>query len=377
MSPSDLPDSPGGTTPHSPRTARKIQHAKRQEQSLTPPLEQMPQSVETPTTSNTTAPASQANFSSAQQSNLAGMNQFGSLSGLTSLLGPEIDTSANQEYADRLLAQYGDNPYKGQAAKVLPMSSHQSAPVAPVQPIQSQQHKPSVSVVRPVMQQTANQVRPVTPVSNQTRIPGPAANQNTPVHSTPYQVRQMPGQARPSLSASTNSMHRPQLQPANQIRPSASVDILMAASSVSKVDQYLSDTVRTYAVEGTPGPNSSRSSLSALTFLDEPDLVLGGSQNLLKSALSKSKESVSSSRQSIHQPQTSKAVETTKSKEQERTTTQVKTEKNESKVPEQKAKASTADKKDGAVVEQSPSKPLGWFSSYVMVIVMCFVMQIF
>lgn len=45
---------------------------------------------------------------------------------------------------------------------------------------------------------------------------------------------------------------------------------------------------------GTPGPNSSRSSLSALTFLDEPDPP-SPHVSLLKSVLRQSKDSMLSS----------------------------------------------------------------------------------
>lgn len=130
VSPSELPDSPGGTTPHSPSAARRKQRGaastapndSQQQQrqpearteSLTPPLphpDDVSGAQSTPGQQYEQAASVPASIDTQTTvSNLLGLSgMFGSLSGLASLQGPEVESSVTQPYAQRLLSRYGQS----------------------------------------------------------------------------------------------------------------------------------------------------------------------------------------------------------------------------------------------------------------------------
>lgn len=406
VSPSDLPDSPGETSPVSKRKNKPAaeqsatkQTSKSQQvrtESLTPPL---PHPDSQPSNQNvgqqqrdnqdqyhqqTTGQVHQHNMGGNNEaiSNLLGLSgQFGSLSGLASLQGPEIiehDDSTLMYPQPHIPQHYAGGPpmmgtptnyyhYHQQQYHMQYNLHNQSSTYSPGYNMPS-----NIASVTPIMQQQhpvgmQHQTTPSTPYSHQ----GQQFRHATPQSAI---VRPM-GSVTPQQMQHNNSMSTP-VHPAGILRPPSQTSVgnngpqasttntsntgaklenamsksqdsinkpqTHTANANTKVDQFLSDTVRTYAVEGTPGPNSSRSSLSALSFLDDADVASPGLQ-LLKSSLTKSRETVLSASKSAH------ALLESQKKDM---------------------------KKEVKTPETSPGKPLGKFASFTrwsMFLEPCFV----
>ncbi|XP_067943011.1 serine-rich adhesin for platelets-like [Watersipora subatra] len=295
VSPSDLPDSPGGTTQHSPTTRRKIkERTELRKDAQTPPLVPTEQLSSTQYSQPPPDPASQ---NLASLLGLSGM--FGSLSGLASLQGPEVSNELTNNYAQHLLDQYCQPTHQVSAHPQFQQAQYgtQHTPNLP-------QHIPKQMVTESLMTRTDALVQ------NAEALQAPARL----IHNTSQLDRTRQQFANSDLTVTGNSSAQPKSlsEPSNLsevakgapemkrpgiLRSTAPVIAPVSSSSMhsiqkaslsanSKVDQFLSDTVRTYAVEGTPGPNSTRSSLSALTFLDEPEVPLS-TLTMLRSSMSK------------------------------------------------------------------------------------------
>lgn len=269
-------------------------------------------------------------------SNLLGLSgQFGSLSGLASLQGPEIpDNDEEPQTFSQPPQQIQQQQYTGQPVIGTPTNYYyqQQQQYHPQYNMQQHQHNmytagympPNIASVTPMMHhqhpvgfqhqttpntpysQTPQQFRHMTPQSAIVRPMTPVTPQQQQVRHNITNTPVRPGILRPTPQLS-GQMGLQTTNPSTGAKPqdamSRSQDAINKPASTTasntKVDQFLSDTVRTYAVEGTPGPNSSRSSLSALTFLDDGDVASPGLQ-LLKSSLTKSRESVLSASKSSH-----------------------------------------------------------------------------
>ena len=317
VSPSDLPDSPGGTTPHSPASRRRAKEkVQPRKEAQTPPL---PQAVSSESTTQQTdsgqfnQPAgSTSNADSQAVTNLLGLSgMFGSLSGLASLQGPDIDEGMTNNYSQRLLSQYCQ-PISAQMqyqTQQVPQQYQQQQPFPPrvvhVPPMRTNDHELSkenphqaASVMNPHLHASGGALHHQMARLNLSHHSAPSQHNHSTteaVHtqhsaeSTPMNLGKTTslaaevGQSKESSSVSSAPARRPGIlrptghTPLTAAQPfPVSIDstaVTKAAFNNSKVDQFLTDTVRTYAVEGTPGPNSTRSSLSALTFLDldEPE----------------------------------------------------------------------------------------------------------